>query len=383
VTPSNLTVLHTFAPAPIGGAEQVVADLTEALALEGCAVHLVPVLDEGGEDHPFLSLVSSSVQTHPLFLPPRSYLAERRALRSILNAVGPAIVHTHGYRSDLVGGLAARAVSRPVLSTVHGFTGGGIKNQFYERLQRWALRRADGVIAVSDPLAATLRQTGVEPERLHVIRNARSLPRGGFLSPDAARGRLWALCEVGDGAQPEGPRGDFHIGWVGRMSPEKGPDVLVEALAHMEGGWQATFVGSGPLAGDLRARCRDLELRDRIGWAGPVPEAARHFKGFDVLVLSSRSEGTPIVLLEAMAAGVPLVVTRVGGIPDVVTEREALIVDPEDPRGLADAIARVRDHPEAAKERVDRAKLKFETDASTKRWAREHIDLYLKISGLN
>ena len=383
MTPTNLTILHTFAPAPIGGAEQVVADLTEALALEGCSVHLVPVLDEGAQDHPFLSLVSPRVRTHPLFLPPRSYLAERRALLRLIAELGPAVVHTHGYRADLMGGLAARAMSRQVLSTVHGFTGGGIKNRFYERLQRWALRRADGVIAVSHPLADQLQQTGVEPERLHVIRNARSLPRGGFLSAGAARERLWVRCEDGDGVQPENQRGSFHIGWVGRMSSEKGPDVLVEALAQTGGPWQATFVGSGPLAGDLKARSRDLELQDRVRWAGPVPEAARHFKGFDVLVLSSRSEGTPIVLLEAMAAGVPLVVTRVGGIPDVVTPREALIVDAEDPGALADAIALVRDQPRAAKERVDRAKVRFETEASTQRWARAHIELYLKLSGLN
>ena len=380
---SNPTILHTFAPAPIGGAEQVVADLTDALAREGCSVHLVPILDEGSEDHPFLSLLSSRVHTHPLFLPPRSYLTEWRALRSIVQDRRPSVVHTHGYRADLVGGLAARAASRPVLSTVHGFTGGGVKNRFYEKIQRWALRQADGVVAVSQPLAGQLEQAGVESSRIHMIRNARSLPRGGFLSRDEARARLSILRNADDGS-PEIPREGFHIGWVGRTSREKGPDVLVEALAQLgSGSWQATFMGSGPLSGELQARCRDLELHDRVDWAGTVPEAARYFKGFDVVVLSSRSEGTPIVLLEAMAAGIPLVVTRVGGIPDVVTQREALIVDAEDTGALAGAIRMVRDQPRAAKERVDRAKLKFETDASTQRWAREHIELYLEISGLN
>ena len=381
---SSLTILHTFAPGPVGGAEQVVADLTAALAIEGHTVHLVPILDEGSSDHPFLSLISPQVEVHPVFLPPRSYLQERRALLTLLDRIQPSVIHTHGYRSDLMGGLAARARSCPIVSTVHGFTGGGWKNRLYERVQQWALRRADRVIAVSDPLSAQLQQVGLSTEQLEVIPNARSLPRGGFLPAEDARSVLGSL--PGDSAQGSGVASlgtPFHIGWIGRMSWEKGPDVLLETLSRMsDGPWKATFIGTGSLLEELKVRAREQRIDDRIGWAGVLPEAARYLRAFDVVVLSSRSEGTPIVLLEAMAAGVPVVATRVGGIPDIVTEREAVLVDPEDPGALSRAITMVRDAPEQGSRRARRARERFDEVASTKKWAQRHLGLYWELAKL-
>ena len=379
---SRLSILHTFAPAPVGGAEQVVADLTAALAAEGHTVHLVPILDDGNPDHSFLSLISPEVEVHPNFLPPRSYLKERRVLLALLDQIQPSVVHTHGYRSDLIGGLAARARSCPVVSTVHGFTGGGWKNRVYERVQRWALRRADRVIAVSDPLSAQLQQAGFSAEQLEVISNARSLPRGGFLPAEDARSVIGSLPgDSGQGSGVASPGTPFHIGWIGRLSREKGPDVLLDALSQMgDVPWKATFIGTGPLLEELMVRAREGDTDDRIGWAGVLPEAARYLRAFDVVVLSSRSEGTPIVLLEAMAAGVPVVATRVGGIPDIVTEQEAVLVDPEDPRALSRAITMVRDAPEEASRRAGRARARFDEVASTKEWAQRHLELYRELA---
>ena len=375
---SRLSILHTFAPGLVGGAEQVVADLTAALATEGHPVHLVPVLDEGNPDHPFISLISPQVEVHPVLLPPRSYLKERRVLLSLLDRIQPSVVHTHGYRSDLMGGLAARARSCPVVSTVHGFTGGGWKNRFYERTQRWALRRADRVIAVSIPLSAQLQKAGFSTEQLEVISNARSLPAGGFLPAEDARSVLGLLPgDSGQGAGVAVPDTPFHIGWIGRMSWEKGPDVLLDALSQMgDVPWKSTFIGTGSLLKELKLRACKRSIDDRIGWAGVLPEAAQYLRAFDVVVLSSRSEGTPIVLLEAMAAGIPVVATRVGGIPDIVTEQEAVLVDPEDPGALCQAITMVREAPEQASRRASRARERFHEVASTKEWAHRHLELY-------
>jgi len=131
---------------------------------------------------------------------------------------------------------------------------------------------------------------------------------------------------------------------------------------------------------ELKVRAREQTIGDRICWAGVLPEAARYLRAFDVVVLSSRSEGTPIVLLEAMAAGVPVVATRVGGIPDVVTEQEAVLVDPEDPRALSRAMTMVRDAPEQAGRRAKRARGRFDEVASTKEWAQRHLELYRELA---
>src|SRR6266566_158231 len=132
------------------------------------------------------------------------------------------------------------------------------------------------------------------------------------------------------------PRDGFVVGWVGRLSHEKGPDVLLDAIPHLRDvPLGVSVVGTGAQRAALQERARDLGLNGRVRWHGVVPDADRLFPAFDVFVLSSRTEGTPVVLFEAMAANVPIVTTGVGGVPDVVSPAEAALVRSEDPVALA------------------------------------------------
>ena len=123
-------VLHVMAPSPLGGAEQVVLDLTRAQAAAGAEVHLLAIVGEDEGDHPFLAGVGSGVHLHPVHLPHRAYLEERRAIRDRIRALEDPVVHTHGYRADVLAGGVARAEGAPVVATVHGFTGGSARNRF-------------------------------------------------------------------------------------------------------------------------------------------------------------------------------------------------------------------------------------------------------------
>jgi glycosyltransferase involved in cell wall biosynthesis len=109
---------------------------------------------------------------------------------------------------------------------------------------------------------------------------------------------------------------------------------------------------------------------------GQVTEAARLIKAFDVLVLSSRTEGTPMVLFEAMAARVPVVATAVGGVPDVVSQNEALLVPPDRPDELASAIAAVRNDPAAARTRADAAAKRLATEYAVGPWVERYAAVY-------
>ena len=109
---------------------------------------------------------------------------------------------------------------------------------------------------------------------------------------------------------------------------------------------------------------------------GCAEEAARLYRAFDAFVLSSRTEGTPIALFEAMAAEVPIVATRVGGVPDVVGETEAWLVDPEDSQAIARALAAIRADPAEARRRCEAARRRLEEDFSLEPWIERYEDLY-------
>jgi glycosyltransferase involved in cell wall biosynthesis len=358
-------VLHVVAPALAGGLERVVTSLAAGLRERGHEVRVAAIVEPGTAPHPFgQAAADAGVPCTAVVVPARAYLAERRAIARILRDTGPAVVHTHGYRPDVVDAPIARRAGIPTVTTVHGFTGGGRRNRLYEWLQERAFRRFDAVVAVSRPLADLLSARGVPGARLRTIVNA-WLPSGAPLARLEARARL--------GVDPDRPR----IGWVGRLSAEKGADLFVEALAQLDDRTvAASVVGTGPLLAALERRAARLGLADRLSFHGIVPDAGRLMAAFDVFVLSSRTEGTPIVLFEAVAAGVPVVATAVGGVPDVVTDTEAALVPAGEARALAAAIARTLAEPAAAAARAAAATRRLRTRYASGPWFEAYETLY-------
>lgn len=364
------TVLHLLAPTAVGGLERVVELLAAGLATHGHEIHVGAVLERGKPAPAFLqSIASSGGHVHLLELSPRAYRRERGLIRALCQSVRPDVVHTHGYHVEVVDAGVASRLGIALVSTVHGFTGGGWKNRCYEWLQRASWRRFDAVVAVSRPLLATLAAAGVPPERLHVVPNAFASTNDG-LGREAARRALGVPDKL------------FHVGWVGRVSREKGADVLVDAVARLASRpIVVSVVGDGAEAQATRGRAHAAGVADRFLWHGTVPDARRLFRAFDAFVLSSRTEGTPIVLLEAMMANVPVVATAVGGVPDVVPDGEALLVPPEDPASLAEALLRVIDDPAAAAGRAVAARQRLERDFQVEPWVAAYEAIYAEVKG--
>ena len=126
----------------------------------------------------------------------------------------------------------------------------------------------------------------------------------------------------------------------------------------------------------LQARAGELGVADRIRWHGAIPDADRVFTAFDALMLSSRTEATPVVLFEAMAGGVPIVTTRVGGVPDVVSLEEAVLVPSEDSLALSAAIRDVYAHPAAAARRAHAARARLKTEFGVEPWLDRYESVY-------
>ncbi len=360
-------VLQVLAPGPVGGLEQVVGALTTGLRQAGHDARVAAVLDRGAGDTPFLAgLRHRGVPVTPIELAPRAYAAERRRLGDLLRAIEPDVVHTHGYRADIQAAAVARTLDLPTVTTVHGFTGGGWKNRLYERLQLRSFRKFDAVVAVSGPLCKQLRDVGVPADRIHLVPNAAPPPLA-RLPRAAARRELGIPSEA------------FVAGWVGRLSAEKGPDLFLEALARTGSEIHGAILGTGEAYDSLTRLASRRGLGGRILWAGVVPDAGRVFPAFDCFVLSSRTEGTPIVLFEAMAADVPIVATAVGGVPDVVSEREAVLTEPGSADALAAGIHGIATDPAGATARATAARQRLEAERRPEPWVARYEALYRQI----
>jgi len=365
-------VLHVVAPGAFGGLEHVVQLLGTGLRGVGHEVHVAAVVGTGEDRamHTFLApLARAGVHTHGLIGAGR--LAERAAIRRLCGRVRPDVVHTHGYRPDVLDAGVARGLGIPVVTTVHGFTGGGWKNRLYEWLQCRAFRRFDAVVAVSRPLVTRLEGAGVPAARIHEVPNAWG--QGSGAAPPLDRREARAVLGL--------PADAFVVGWVGRLSHEKGADVLLDALPHLRDlPLEVSIVGDGVERRSLTTRALGLGLNGRLHWHGAIPDAGRLFTAFDVFVLSSRTEGTPIVLFEAMAAGVPIVATAVGGVPHVLSSDAAALVAAEQPAALASAIRAVHRSADVAQWRARAARARLESAYGVAPWIERYIAIYRTVT---
>jgi glycosyltransferase involved in cell wall biosynthesis len=299
---------------------------------------------------------------------PRGYGDQIRAVKALCRTFHPDVLHTHGYLADVIGLASVRCETTSLVSTVHGFIGGGWKNRVYERIQCWSYGHGfSAVVAVSRQLRADLSARGVKAGVLRTVPNG--WPVGQHYMPT-----LEARCGL------EIPRDAFSIGWIGRISREKGLDILLQAVDLLRAGnWHLTIVGDGPERARLQKESEQQSNWPRTSWRGAIPEAGRLIRGFDLVVMSSRTEGTPMVLFESMDAGVPIVATAVGGIPDVLSSREGLLVPANNPAALAEAIRVTMANPSTAAERATRAHKLLDSRFAMDPWLDEYDRVYQAI----
>jgi glycosyltransferase involved in cell wall biosynthesis len=362
-----LKIVQVAAPTAAGGLERVVETLAVGLHLRGHDVTVAALLlGEVRRSHPFVDMLTANgVRVYPISIPARAYLRERREIAQLCRTVRPHVVHTHGYRIDLLDRRIVAAFGIPTVTTVHGASKtGGLKGAFFERLQRRNYRRFDAVVAVSKSLRDATLADGVTPDRVHLIPNAWTALRTP-LTRDAARMEL--------GLDPQ----THVVGWVGRFIPVKGGDLFLDALSRLPPPRPvAAIIGYGSEAQRLQRRAQELDLGACVRFYGEIRDASRYFAAFDTYVLSSRSEGLPIVLLEAMATETPIVATRVGGVTDVLGEKEGWLVPPEDASALAQAIHESLELREEAARRARSAALRLTQEYSLDGFLDRYEDVY-------
>jgi glycosyltransferase involved in cell wall biosynthesis len=212
-------------------------------------------------------------------------------------------------------------------------------------LKRWELARADQVVCVSRAVADGLaRDYGFDVEgNGRVIENGVDAVGLDRTNPRAAEERRRVRARLGAGDA-------FVWTFVGRLEKQKGVDVLLEGFARLGGTSQLWIVGDGSLREELAQQAKQLGVIDRVRFEGAVADASPFYWGADAFAIASRWEGLPLALLEAQAAGLPVVAAAAGGVAEAIREgTSGLLVPREDPAALVEAMRRVESQPELAR----------------------------------
>jgi glycosyltransferase involved in cell wall biosynthesis len=249
---------------------------------------------------------------------PHDLLRSTLLLRAAARRRPPTLVHAHNVKATVVARLAVGR-SVPVVATMHG-----VPNGQYAVAARLLDRSADEVVAVSAGVADRLVTAGLAPSRLRVVENC-VLPDPHRAGRDATR-RLLGL-----------PEGVPVVVCVARMAPQKRHDTLIAAWRHVSSPAVLLLVGDGPTRPAVEAAIHAAGLGDRILLLGERDDVPDLLACAEVAVLPTAWEGLPISVLEAMAAGMPVVASDVGDLAETVG-RAATLVAPGSPRALADAL---------------------------------------------
>ena len=350
-----IKVLRVIARLNVGGPALHVAYLTAGLADRGYDTTLVAGTLAPGEESMAMIAERRGVRIEQLDALHREVglMRDARAilrLARIIRRERPSILHTHTAKAGAVGRIAALLAgkSRPPI-IVHTFHGHVLRGYFgpvrtfaFRTVEHWLARMSTALIAVSPEVRDDLVRLGVAPEaKFAVIRLGIELDErvGGG---DAARAETRRQMGLSSDA--------FIVGWVGRMTAVKRTDDVARTLKKLvDGGVDAylCLVGDGPDRDHLEHYAHELGVIRRCLFLGYQENVARFYEAFDALLLPSANEGTPVSVIEALAAGRPAVATRVGGTPDVVRDGvDGFLVDAGDTDALAERLAELAADPE-------------------------------------
>lgn len=294
---------------------------------------------------------------------------DRRVVRDHLASVGPDLLHTHLGYADLLGGLAARSLGVPSLSTVHVMDWGGSQRaRAKDRLMFFARRHcAARVIAVSEAARRRYLQTGWDrPEHVVTVHN-------GIRVESEPRSGLGLRRELGIGD------GDIVAAMVTVLRSGKGHEIAalaVRALREEYPNLKLLVLGDGPQRAEIE---RELAVAgDAVVMAGFRDDVLDVLDGVDLLVHPSRLDAFPTALLEALASRTPVIATAIGGIPEIVTDGETglLLAPPPTVEGLTDALRRLLESPDLRKRMGDRGREAFNANFTAERWIERLLPVY-------
>ncbi|MGE5403867.1 MAG: glycosyltransferase [Candidatus Saccharibacteria bacterium] len=336
-----IKVLHVIGGVEIGGAERHVLMLLELLDQNQFQTDLL-CLCQG----PFAGLTrEKGIPTYEIIMKHKLDLRTVEPIRQLIRTNEYDLIHTHGTRANLVARMAAKKENKPVVTTFHSVLRYDYQSRweafFAKFLTRITNNKSDYFIAISQAIKQDLCSMDISPNQISVIYNGIDTSR---LVPESSPDEVRRTLNV--------PSGRVTIGSIGRLHPVKGQSYLLRAVKEIAAKHPdilLLLVGEGPERQSLEEQIYELEIERNVILTGFCPNVSDIYPLIDLLCLPSVMEGMGLVLLEAMYFGVPVVATRVGGIPEVVRDsQDGLLVAPADHHELAKAIEQIISDTELA-----------------------------------
>jgi glycosyltransferase involved in cell wall biosynthesis len=326
-------ILLVIDEASVGGGQRHVLWLAEGLVRDGYEIAIACerqgyLVDE---------LRSIGIRHLPVDLGNHFSVKSLFRMIRLIREFDPTVVHTHGGTAGVYGRSAARFLNRTTVHTYHGIHylhfEAGWKKRIYLFLEQFLLRWTDAIICVANSdLELALNHNLAERGRAFVIVNGINLRQ--FRAPDKRGKRQWGR-----------KRGVTIIGTVGRLHGQKGHRYLIQAVLEIVKQPEPVefrIIGDGNLRSELELQVQTLGLQKVIRFLGSRTDIAAQLAQMDLFVLPSLWEGLPFVLLEAMAAGIPIIASEVDGVSEILEDgKDALLVPPRDPHSLAMAIVKL------------------------------------------
>ena len=314
----------------LGGMERLAIDLAVAHGRAGHTASIYTLFTSGTLA---TEAEAAGVPVIPFYKPPGFSVRTIARLARRLRADGIDVVHTHNSVVHHYGVLAGQLARVPVVNTRHGVSlihTRPIQETYFKTM----IPLTSHFAFVSKDTQRFFESRGVPRRKSSVVLNGIPLDK-------------WSHWR----AEPGSRRPSLRCITVGRLVPVKAYDVLIDALAltaNRISGLSLQIVGDGPLLNELRAKVRGAGLDDRVSFAGAVPEPERLLAGADLFIMSSMSEGLPIAVLEAMAAGLPVIATRVGGVPELLSSQAGWLCEAGSADSLAEMMVQAANAPDLA-----------------------------------
>jgi len=355
-----INVLHIRDSGKVFGAERVIMSIVGADYNLHLNFTVASFVGKGREDNQFLNELKDVCDTAMIS---ENRLFDLKIIHQLLQLIKKRdidVIHSHDVKSNFYGLIAAKITKTPIISTVHGWISNSYKQKIYIYIDRILKKFFNKVIIVSQSQLNILRTHGVSEKNISYVPNSVSLSDFGNKNSSGLFRKELNLT----------PK-NLLIGNIGRLSPEKGQCDFIEAAKIISEKYEEVryiLIGDGPDYHFLKDYTDQLKLTEKVIFAGYRKDITDVYSSLNLIVLSSYTEGMPNVILEAMAAEVPIIATRVGGVSELIENgNTGIMVDPGKPKELASAINHALSNPKLLMKLVKKAKKNIEEKFSVER----------------